>query len=221
MNKKITILLVDDHQIIRDGVKTMIDSANDMEWVGCATNGEEALQKARCLKPDIIITDISMPEMNGIELTNKIIRTVPSSKVLILTMYTSEDYIYSVIQAGAKGVLPKQDTNREILLEAIRTIQSGQEYYSPSISRVMMKTFVESAKNSSTHEQIKKLTLTVREKEILKLYVEGYTNQEIADKLSISIRTVETHKNNIMQKYNFKTTVEMVKFALRNNLVNI
>jgi len=134
-------------------------------------------------------------------------------------MFNNEEYIVSAIQAGAKGYLPKQDSTTEILLEAIRTIAGGEEFYSPSISKIVVKSFVNNIKSSGVGEIAKKHQLTAREKEILKLYVEGCTNSEIAEKLNLSVFTVKTHKNNIMQKYNFKSTVEMIKFALRNNIV--
>jgi len=220
MTEKIKILLADDHQIIRDGVKTMLIDEPDIDFVGCASNGAMALEMTKQLQPDVVVSDISMPDMTGIELTAKISELNCSTKVLILSMYTTDDYIYNAIKAGAKGILPKQDTNKAMLMEAIRAIYGGDEYYAPDISKNLMKNYLNSVKKGSTPEhEINKYSLTQREREILKLYVEGYTNTEVADKLNISIRTVETHKNNIMQKFEFKSTVEMVKFALKNNLV--
>jgi DNA-binding NarL/FixJ family response regulator len=157
--------------------------------------------------------------MSGIELTERLMKLSTDIKVLILSMFNNEEYIFSAIQAGAKGYLPKQDSTTEILLEAIRTISNGDEFYSPSISKIVLKSFFKNVKNTSVGDVSKKHQLTSREKEILKLYVEGYTNNEIAEKLSLSVFTIKTHKNNIMQKYNFKSTVEMIKFALRNNIV--
>jgi len=217
--KKIKVLLVDDHQIIRDGVKTMIIDEEDIEFVGCAENGKKALEMIKFQLPDLVISDISMPDMTGIELTAKIREMNYDTKVLILSMYTTDDYIFNAIQAGAKGILPKQDTTKEMLMEAIRVIFSGSEYYAPSISKKLMSSFLSGIKKGNQTENATKYTLTQREKEILKLYVEGYTNQEVATKLNISVRTVETHKNNIMLKFEFKSTVEMVKFALKNNIV--
>jgi DNA-binding NarL/FixJ family response regulator len=218
---KISVFLVDDHQIIRDGVKTMISDEPDIEFVGCADNGVHALKQISDLKPDVVISDISMPEMTGIELCEKIVASGISANVLILSMYTTDNYIFNAIKSGARGILPKQETTREMLLEGIRTIHSGYEFYAPSISRKMLSNFVTGIKKGSTVEQNAKYTLTPREKEILKLYVEGCSNQEVADKLNISIRTVETHKNNIMHKFEFKSTVEMIKFALKNNIVKL
>jgi DNA-binding NarL/FixJ family response regulator len=217
--KKIKVLLVDDHQIIRDGVRTMIMEEDDIEFVGCAENGHKALELIKTLLPDIVISDISMPDMTGIELTSKIKDSGIDAKVLILSMYTTDDYIFNAIQTGAKGILPKQDTTRDMLLEAIRSIDSGAEYFAPDITKKIMHSFVSGTKKGSNADHSNKYSLTPREKEILKLYVEGYSNSEVASKLNISVRTVETHKNNIMQKFEFKSTVEMIKFALKNNIV--
>lgn len=217
--EKIKVMLVDDHQIIRDGVKTMIIDEEDIEFMGCAENGSMALEKIRTLLPDIVISDISMPDMTGIELASKLSAMGSDTKVLILSMYTTDDYIFNAIQAGAKGILPKQDTTREMLLDAIRTIHLGSEYYASSISKKLISSMVSGIKKGIPADAGSKYTLTPREKEILKLYVEGYSNHEVAEKLNISIRTVETHKNNIMQKFEFKSTVEMIKFALKNNIV--
>jgi DNA-binding NarL/FixJ family response regulator len=219
--EEVKILLVDDHQIIQESVKLMLSDAEGVAWTRCAGNGEDALKQVRCLMPDIVITDISMPKMNGIELTEEIRRISPETKVLILTMYTYDDFIYRAIRAGAHGVLSKQDTTREVLKEAVAALRQGKQYFSPGISSQVMKSVAGIAKGRKGTENLKIPDLTGREREILRLYVEGYTNQEIADRLSISIRTVETHKANIMLKYNFKSTVEMVKFALRNNLVHL
>ncbi|HCT31181.1 MAG TPA: DNA-binding response regulator [Bacteroidales bacterium] len=216
---KIKVLIVDDHQIVRDGIQRILKDEIDIELIGSVSSGKEALNFIKCNNPDIVIADLSMPNMSGIELTETLTKLYPDIKVLILSMFNNEEYIVSAIQTGAKGYLPKQDSTTEILLEAIRTISSGDEFYSPSISKIVMKSFVNNVKNAGVGEIAKKHQLTIREKEILKLYVEGCTNNEIAEKLNLSIFTVKTHKNNIMQKYNFKSTVEMIKFALRNNIV--
>jgi len=134
-------------------------------------------------------------------------------------MYTNEDYIFNAIKAGAKGYLPKHDSTTEVLIQAVRAIANGEEYFSPSISKIVLKSYISQAKNLGLSDIAKKSQPTIREKEILKLFVEGHTNNEIANILNISVHTVKTHKNNIMQKYNFKSTVEMIKFALRNKIV--
>jgi len=213
------VLIVDDHQIVRDGIKRILDDENDIELIGSVGSGKEALEFIKSNQPKIVIADLSMPDMSGIELTERITKLFPEIKVLILSMFNNEEYIVSAIQAGAKGYLPKQDSTTEILLEAIRTIANGEEFYSPSISKIVLKSYIKNVKNTSVGDAAKKHQLTAREKEILKLYVEGFTNNEIAEKLNLSVFTVKTHKNNIMQKYSFKSTVEMIKFALRNNIV--
>ncbi len=217
---KIKILLVDDHQIILDGIKLMLEGEANFDICGMAEDGKQAFALAKELLPDIIITDISMPHLTGIQLIEQIKKNNLPAKVIILSMYASEDYVCSAIKAGANAYLTKQNTKKSEIIEAIYTVLNGEEYFSPDVSKVIMKNYVEHAKKGSSYE-LKTTTLTSREKEILKLYAEGFSNQEIADKLSISNRTVDAHKNNIMQKFNFKSTVEMVKFAIRNNLVDI
>lgn len=217
---KITFLLVDDHQIILDGVKLMLEGESDFNICGMAEDGRQALNLAKELLPDIIITDISMPHLNGIQLIEQIRKEKLSSKIIILSMYATEDYICSAIKAGANAYLTKQNTTKEELQSAIKAVLNNEEYFSPAVSKVIMKNYVEHAKKGGSPD-VKSISLTNREKEILKLYAEGFSNQEIADKLSISNRTVDAHKNNIMQKFEFKSTVEMVKFAIRNNLVDL
>ena len=216
---KIKVLLVDDHQIVRDGIKSILTDEQDILLTGSVGNAKEALAFIETNLPDVVIADLSMPNISGIELTEIITAKYASVKVLILSMFNNEEYIVNAIRAGAKGYLPKQDSTTEILLEAIRTIHKGDDFFSPSISKIVMKSFVNNLKGSKTNKTAEKIQLTSREKEILKLYVEGFTNTEISDKLNLSIHTVKTHKNNIMQKYNFKSTVEMIKYAIKNKIV--
>jgi len=221
MTEKIKVLIVDDHQIIRDGLMNMLSSSNEIECIGSAKNGDEALFKLKSLLPDVLISDISMTGINGIELTSKIKEFYPEIKVLILTMYTNEDFVVNAIRAGAKGVLPKQNTNTQTLIDAVKTIAEGKEYYDSEISKILVKTLIDHGKSSDTSDLSNVYKLTARETEIIKLFANGMSNNQIAKTLNISVRTVETHKNNIMQKFNFKSTVEMVKFAIRYNIVSI
>ncbi|MCX6282321.1 MAG: response regulator transcription factor [Bacteroidetes bacterium] len=219
MKTRIKVLLVDDHQIIRDGLSNMLSEAGDIEVCEGAADITKALEIIRKVDPDVVITDLSMPGKSGIELIRRIQEKHPGVHVLVLSMYVTEDYIFNSLKAGAKGYLPKQDTTKAELLKAIRTVARGEEFFSPAVAQVISKLYSHSVKSTTTPEAIaRKASLTSRETEILRLYTEGLSNMEIADRLSISIRTVETHKNNIMQKYNFKSTVDMVKFAIRNNL---
>ncbi|MCX6231812.1 MAG: response regulator transcription factor [Bacteroidetes bacterium] len=215
----IRIMLIDDHQIVRDGIKALLESLENVEVIGEASHVTELLEKLKDAQPDIIVTDISMPDISGIELT-KIINSdkkYQNIKILILSMYTNEDFIFNAIKAGAKGYLPKNTTRKE-LFDAVNAIYNGEEYFSESISNIILKSYIKKAKDEINE---KKEALSTRETEILKLVAQGLTNQEIADKVFISIRTVESHKNHIMQKLELKTTVDLIKFAIKNKIVEI
>lgn len=217
---KIRIFLVDDHQLVRDGIKALLISAEELEILGEASSGKECFEKIAEAPPDILILDISLPDTNGIEITRRISAEYPGTRVLILSMYTNEDFIFNSVKAGARGYLPK-NTSREELLEAIHTIYEGDEFFADSISRIMLKSYVRKAKEGDLAAQGGTVPLTTREIEILKLFAEGFINKEISDRLDISIRTVETHKNHIMKKLELKSTVELIKYAIRNKIVEI
>ncbi|MCX6304771.1 MAG: response regulator transcription factor [Bacteroidetes bacterium] len=217
---KIRIFLVDDHQLVRDGIKALLISAEDLIILGEASSGKECFEKIALEPPDILILDISLPDTNGIEITKRITNEYPETRVLILSMYTNEDFIFNSVKAGARGYLPK-NTSREELLSAIHAIYNGEEFFSDSISRIMLKSYVRKAKEDDLAPQRGPIPLTTREIEILKLFAEGFINKEISDKLDISIRTVETHKNHIMKKLELKSTVELIKYAIRNKIVEI
>lgn len=217
---KIKIILVDDHRLVRDGIKALLTGTNNIEIIGEASDGKELIHLLISLRPDLLIMDISLPEVSGIELTKTICKEYPGIKVLMLSMYNSEDFILGSIKAGAKGYLPK-NTSRNELLEAIYAIESGEDFFSESVSKIMLKSYVRRATDDEKSMDKSSEILTARETEVLKLYVEGLINKEISDKLDISIRTVETHKNHIMRKLGLKSTVEMVKFAIRNKIVEI
>jgi DNA-binding NarL/FixJ family response regulator len=216
----IRIFLVDDHQLVRDGIKALLMSSEAITILGEASTGRECYEKIANEQPDILILDISLPDTTGIEITKKVSELYPAMKVLILSMYTNEDFIFNSVKAGAKGYLPK-NTSREELLDAIRTIYEGDEFFSDSISRIMLKSYVRKAKDEDLSSQGGPVPLTSREIEILKLFAEGFINKEISDQLDISIRTVETHKNHIMKKLELKSTVDLIKYAIRNKIVEI
>ena len=215
----IKIILTEDHQILRDGVKALIASEN-IEITGEAASGAELWKLLENEQPDIILMDISLPDTSGIELTRLISERYPWIKVLILSMFTDESFINQAIKSGAKGYLHKNTTREEMLI-AIDTVYSGNDFYSDNISKIILKSYIEKAKVKSEEIQNPHEVLSKREIEILKMFAEGFINKEIADKLFISIRTVESHKNHIMQKLNLKTQVELVKYAIRHNLINI
>lgn len=217
---KIKIILVDDHQIVRDGIKSLLSDAEDIDIISEAASYNELREKLKLQDPDIIVLDISLPGISGIEITKLLSETYPHLKVLILSMYTGEDFIYNALKAGAKGYLPKNTTKKEII-DAIHAIYQGNEYFSEPISNVILKSYVQKAKTADQISLRAEDRLSSREIEILKLFAGGCSNQEIGDKLFISIRTVESHKNHIMQKLELKSTVELIKFAIKNNMVDL
>jgi DNA-binding NarL/FixJ family response regulator len=221
--KKIGIFLVDDHQIVRDGIKALLQDAPEIAISGEAANGKELLERIASSDTDIVLMDISIPDISGIELTKQICINHPQIKVLILSMYIQEDFIVNAIASGAKGYLPKNTTRHE-LLKAINKIYEGCEYYSDTISKIILENYISNVRKTKEPETIKDKeddVLSLREKQILQMVVEGHTNHEIAEKLFISIRTVESHKNHIMQKLEIKSIVELIKYAIRNNIANI
>jgi len=218
--ENIKIFLVDDHQLILDGIKALLSGVNDISIIGEATNGNELLEKIPLARPDVILMDISLPDVSGIELTRIISKKHPASKILILSMYTNEDFVFNAMKAGARGYLPK-NTSRQEILDAIYTIHAGQEFFGESISQVILKSFLRKVTEPETNTGEGTQPLTSRELEILKLFAEGFNNKEISNKLDISIRTVESHKNHIVKKLGLKSTVEMVKFAIRNKIVEL
>lgn len=216
--RKIKIILVDDHQMFRDGVKAVLHDEETMDVVGEVGSGEELYELLKSVTPDIIITDISMPDTSGIEITRYLTEKYPSVKVLILSMHKNEEFITKSLSAGANGYLPK-DTSMKELLEAIEVISQGSNYFNREISDTLLSSIIRKSKSEA--KAAKTVALTSREREIISLVAEGLTNKEIAERLFISIRTVDSHKNNIMQKLNLKSTVEMVKYAIKNNLAEL
>jgi two-component system response regulator NreC len=217
--EKIRVMIVDDHQLVRDGIKALLEDEGDIIIAGEANNGDEMLVGIKEQQPHIILMDISLPGKSGIDLTKDINKRFPEIKVLILSMYTHEDFVINAIKAGARGYLPKNTTRKE-LLKAIHCIINGDEYFNEQISQVVMKSLVKSVKDEQGREPGKE-NLTKREIEIIRLFAEGMTNQDIADKLFISVRTVESHKNHIMQKLNLKNSVDLVKYCIRNGIIDV
>jgi len=216
-NSQIHIILVDDHQVVRDGIKSLLSACQEAEVIAEADSGAALFDLLRQHQPDIILLDIGLPDISGIEITRRLREEYPKIGVLILSMYNSEAYIFNALKAGAMGYLPKTTTRAE-LTEAVRQVHKGHEYFAPSISNIILKSFVRQSRNDSDSDQQK---LTQRETEILRLFAEGKTNPEIADALFISVRTVESHKNHIMQKLELKTTVDLIKFAIRSKIIEI
>lgn len=214
----IKVILVDDHTIVRDGIKALIAGQEDIIIIGEASSGRDLLSLLKAGQPEIILLDISLPDYSGIELCEIIKRDYSNIQVLFLSMYTSEEYIFNAIKAGAQGYLPKNISQSELLL-AIRTVSQGNEYFSDSISNVILKSYIKKAKDKEPENLNPENSLSKREIEILKLFAEGNSNPQIAGKLFISTRTVESHKNHIMQKLSLKSTVDLVKFAIKHQII--
>ncbi len=212
LSRKIRILLADDHTIVRKGVRLLIDSQPDMEVVAEAANGREAIAEANRLKPDIVVMDVSMPELNGIEGTRQICDELPNTRVVALSMHKDSVYVREILRAGARGYLLK-DSDDEDLLKAIRLINRGEAFLSPAISDSVLTDYRRHVSNPVD-------VLTSREREILTLVAEGKTNKEIANTLNLSVYTVESHRGSVMEKLNLHNTGDIVRFALRNGLIS-
>ena len=215
---KTTILVVDDHSLVREGIITMLSVYDDFDIIGDAESGEEALVKIESLLPDVVLLDINMPGMNGIETAKQIIQDFTSVKIIILSMEVTQDHISEAIKAGVSGYLAK-DTKKEILAEAIRKVMTGEQFFGEKVSQVIFKGFYKQSKGERVASENK--VLSKREVEVLQQIASGLSNREIADKLFISIRTVDAHRNHIMQKLNLKSTAQLVKYAIKEKLIDL
>ena len=212
----IRIILCDDHAVVRMGLKMLLSNHPDMEVVGEASEGNEGIQISQELKPDVVVMDLSMPHgKDGLSATSELKKLMPSVQILILTMHDDEEYLFRAIQAGASGCILKSAPHDE-LLSAIKMVAKGLAYLHPSATKRLMEEYIDSVKqgNQDTFN-----LLSDREKEVLTLIAKGYANKEIAEKLSISVKTVETHKGNLMEKLQMKTRPELVTFALKKGLL--
>ncbi|MDR8392089.1 response regulator transcription factor [Aliifodinibius sp. S!AR15-10] len=215
--QQIDVLVADDHEILRFGVTKYLASSEDINIVGEASTGEECLALFKQHHPDVCVLDISMPEKDGIE-TAKELRQIDSKvKILILSMHIDKEILDKVLEADINGYLLK-NTEKADLLQAIRSVMKGQQVFSDPISKLITNSYLN--KSESAEKELDDLNITKREREILSLIVDGYTSQEIAKKLYISPRTVDTHRFNVMQKLDIKNTAGLVRFAIQNNLVS-
>lgn len=217
---KTSVIIADDHTIVRDGIKALLSEQEDIVINGEASNGSELFRLLSRTTADIILLDISMPDLSGIEICGMLKTEYPQIKVLFLSMYTTEEYIFNAIKAGAYGYLPKNISQPE-LLEAIRSLSQGREYFNETISNIILKSYINKAKKAEPDDEIREHSLSKRELEVLRLFAEGFSNSEIGTRLFISPRTVESHKNHIMQKINLKSPVDLIKFAIKNHIVEI
>lgn len=212
------MLVADDHDIVRYGICSALKSSADVEVVGEASTGKQAADQYETLKPDVVLLDISMPDMNGIEATREIIKKSPGAQVLILTMHLNEEYLNQVLNAGALGYLLK-NADIEEMLSGIRMVAKGKQVFSSEIARLMTEKYIRTAQDGYDGTSVNIPRLTRREKEILQKIAEGKTSQEIADILFISPRTVDTHRANLIQKLGVKNSAGLVRYAIERDLL--
>jgi DNA-binding NarL/FixJ family response regulator len=210
--KRIRILLADDHAVVRQGFRMILAAQADMEIVGEAGNGREAVERAEELKPDIVVMDVAMPELNGIEATRRLAGSAPHTRVVALSMHKDSVYVREILRAGARGYLLK-DSPAGDLVSAIRAVASGQSYLSPAVSNAVLDDYRKHVTNPID-------LLTSREREVLQMLAEGKTNKEIAVVLNLSVYTVDAHRGRIMEKLNLHSINELVRFAVRNGLID-
>lgn len=215
MNKKTSIVLADDHQVVRHGLRVLLESEPTFSIVGEASDGLEAVDMLERLRPDVIVLDLMMPGMNGLEVTRQAAQRSPNTNVVILSMYSNEAYVLEALRAGAKAYVLKSATSDE-LIRAIRQVVSGRRYLSPPLSERAIEAYSRKAEGTVMDPYE---TLTTREREVLQLAAEGFTNAEIAAKLSISPRTAETHRTNLMRKLGLHSQSDLIRFAIRRGIL--
>jgi DNA-binding NarL/FixJ family response regulator len=212
------VLLVEDHTLVRSGIRSLLQADQEIDVVGEAGDGREAVELVRKLKPHVVLMDVAMGDLNGIDATRLITNEHPDVRVLILSMHSDEQYIFEALKAGAKGYVLKSAAVKE-LMSGIREVAAGRNYVSPSLASVVMDDYVRRAKGDHVVSQVEKLT--AREREVLQLIAEGNSSAEVAKTLYISIRTVETHRHNIMEKLAIHSIAGLTRFAIRHRLCSL
>ena len=220
MPKTIKVLLVDDHRILRDGIAAIINSIDDIEVVGGLSSGEEAVNSFKTFAPDVILMDILMQGMTGLEATRWIKEQSDTTRVIIISSEIKKEFVSAGIKCGIDGYLPK-DVDKATLIEAIRKVVQGEKYFNAAITNLVFEDFYQGEKTGKKKQRKVTEGLTNRENEVLELTASGKSNQEVADALFISIKTVETHKTNILEKLGLRNTAELVKYAIKNNIIAI
>jgi two-component system response regulator NreC len=216
---KIRVLLVDDHGVVRSGLRMLLENEQDIEIVGEASGGLQAIELVKQQRPDIVLMDVQMSDMNGIDATREIKRLYPETAVLTLTMYENEQYLLEMLKAGASGYIPKRAAPDE-LVEAIHTVQQGNVFLYPTVANLLVQNYLD-MQDAIVEEDEGVDLLTSREREVLVLIAEGLTNPEIAQKLYISAKTVDRHRENMMQKLNVHSRIDLVKFAIKSELISL
>jgi len=215
--RSIRVLLVDDHALVREGIRSLLQLYEDIEVVGEAGDGREAIQKTRELEPDIVVMDISMPSMGGIEATRQIIKESPAARIVVLSRYDNLGYARSLLKAGALGYVPKKAVSTE-LAAAIRAVYRGDVFLHPSIAKGVTKDYVQLIRSEREIEPYERLTN--REKEILKLLAEGYSSHQIAEQLYLTAKTVVNYRKNIMEKLSLENPAQLIKYAIKLGLAD-
>jgi two-component system response regulator NreC len=215
--KKLRILLADDHIVMRTGLRALLERQPNMEVVGESENGRETVELAASLRPDVVVMDVGMPVLNGIEATKSIVTQNPSTAVVILSMHADESYVMRALSAGARGYLLK-DSGAGDLISAIQAVSQGKSFFSPKVSRILAEDYVRVLKQKGAVDTYD--LLTGREREILQLLAEGKANKEVATDLNISTYTVETHRSHILQKLSLHNSAELVLYAVRKGIIS-
>jgi DNA-binding NarL/FixJ family response regulator len=215
--RKTRILLADDHKLMRSGLKALIEQQPDLTVVGEADDGRQAVALAASLKPDLLVMDIGMPNLNGIEAAHQITQASPATAIVILSMHSDESYVLRALKAGAKGYLLK-DSAESDLIRAVHAVAGGKSFFSPAVSKVLLDDYVRKLQRSGAEDAYD--LLTPREREILQLIAEGKSNKDVANLLNLSVYTVETHRSNIMEKLNLRGIPELILYAVRKGIIS-
>jgi two-component system response regulator NreC len=218
MSQKISILIADDHTLLRNGIRALLEDEHDMVVVGDANDGREAVRLAALLKPNVILMDIAMPLLNGLEATRQIKREHPEINVLVLTMYDHEEYFRQMLEVGASGYIIKRVAASE-LVGAIRAVYNGEAVLSPAITRLLLEDYLN--RESFTKEKDDPNALSSREREVLQLIAEGKTSREIAEILNLSVKTVQSHRTNLMQKLDLHDRGDLIKYAIQKKIIEL
>jgi two-component system, NarL family, response regulator NreC len=214
--RKIRILLADDHQLMRSGVRLMLEREPDISVVGEASDGREAVSLVKTLKPEVVVMDIGMPNLNGIEAAHQMTQENPELAIVIVSMHSDESYVLRALKAGARGYLLKDSAEAD-LIKAVHVVYAGKSFFSPAVSKVLLDDYVRKLRRSGTEDAYD--LLTPREREILQLIAEGKSNKDIANLWNVSVYTVESHRSNLMEKLNLRGLPELILYAVRRGII--